>query len=65
MVHFEVPSSGTVCVPPDRWTGTWVRQPSFRELADCNYFDVNDSVAAGEINGKQVFPIELAELRAD
>jgi hypothetical protein len=42
-----------------------VRQPSFRELADCNYFDVNDSVAAGEINGKQVFPIELAELRAD
>jgi hypothetical protein len=33
--------------------------------ADCQDFNINDFVAAGEINGKQVFPIELAELGAD
>jgi hypothetical protein len=33
--------------------------------ADCQDFDIDDVVAAGEINGKQVFPVELAELGAD
>ena len=35
------------------------------EAADGYHFNVNDFVAAGEIDGKQIFPIELAELGAD
>ena len=35
------------------------------ETADCHNFDINDFAAAAEINGKQVFPIELAELGVD
>ena len=35
------------------------------EAANRYHFNVYDFVAAGEINGKQVFPIEFAELGAD
>jgi hypothetical protein len=33
--------------------------------ADCQDCNVNDLVADGKIDGKQVFPVELAKLGAD
>ena len=37
----------------------------FGQAANRQDFDINDFVAAGEIDGKQVFPIELAERGVD
>jgi hypothetical protein len=33
--------------------------------ANCQDFDIDDFVAAIEINSEQIFPIEFAELGAD
>ena len=41
------------------------RDQRFGQGANCQDFNVNDFVAAIEINGKQVFAIELAELGSD
>jgi hypothetical protein len=39
--------------------------PSIRGQADCQDLNINDFVTAVQVNGKQVFPVEFAELGAD
>jgi hypothetical protein len=53
------------CWSPEGWLCTKINECPLRGQVDCHHFNINNFIAAGEIDSQQIFPIELTELGAD